>query len=293
MMLTKIFCEVYDFLKTADFKSRILACEERKNLGRKQKMTKVDVITILIFYNFSKRTTFKDFYELDVLGLLKSAFDYVVSYNRFLELIGKMLQEILGFLCSKCLGRPTPVNFIDSTSYEVCNIYRASSHKVFNGFAQKGKTSTGWFFGMKLHLIINMYGEIVSFYLTSGNIHDANEKIIDKLTEGLTDKLVGDRGYLSTKIFNNLWSKGIKLITKIRKNMKNKLMDFEEKMLLRKRAVIESVFSKLKESYHLEHARHRSKDNFLGHLLAALCAYKFDPKKPSIYACPVAQINGF
>ncbi|MBS1987941.1 hypothetical protein JST56_03020 [Candidatus Dependentiae bacterium] len=85
MMLTKIFCEVYDFLKKADFRSRILAREEQKNLGRKQKMTKADAITILIFYNFSKRSTFKDYYEMDVLGWLKSAFDCVVSYNRSLS----------------------------------------------------------------------------------------------------------------------------------------------------------------------------------------------------------------
>lgn len=293
MMLTKIFCEVYDFLKTVDFKSRSLAAEERKNLGRKQKMTKADALTILIFYSFSKRSTFKDYYELDVLNSLKTAFDYVVSYNRFLELIGNMLQELLGFFYAKCLGKPTQVNFIDSTSYEVCDIHRASAHKVFKGFAQKGKTSTGWFFGLKFHLVINMHGEIVSFYISPGNVHDANEKIIDKLIKGLTGKLIGDRGYLSAKIFKKLWGRGIKLITKIRKNMTNKLVDFEEKILLRKRAVIELVFGKLKECYGLEHSRHRSKDNFLGHFIATLCAYKFDSKKPSIYACPTAQINGF
>jgi len=291
MMLTKIFCEVYDFLKVVDFKSVTLRAEERKRLGRKQKMTSADIMTILIFFNYSKRTSFKDYYHMDVLGGLQTAFDSVVSYNRFLELIGTVPRELLCFLCMNCLAKPTDFNFIDATVYEVCNIKRALSHKVFDGIAKKGKTTMGWFFGMKLHLIVNAYGEIVSFYLTPGNVHDANKKVIEKLTNRLSGKLFGDRGYISQSLFKDLLNKGVKLVTRIKKNMQNKLMDMEEKILLRKRVMIESVFSKLKECFRMEHSRHRSTDNFLGHLLATLCAYKFDPRKPSIFTCPTKQIG--
>jgi IS5 family transposase len=293
VILTKIFCDVHDFLKSTDYKALTMVEEERKKLGRKQKMTKADVMTILIFFPYSKRTTFKDYYELDVLQGINSAFDNLVSYSRFIELISTVVCDVLAFLCLCCLGKQTEISVIDSTSYEVCNVRRASSHKVFAGYARKGKTSTGWFFGLKIHVVINMYGEITNFCITPGNVHDANEDVVNKLTKSLTGKLIGDRGYLSQKLFSNLWARGLKLITRIRSNMNNKLLEIEEKLLLNKRGIIETVFGKLKEFFHLEHSRHRSTTNFLGHLFAGLCAYKYDTKKPAIFTSPELKIAGF
>lgn len=163
---------------------------------------------------------------------------------------------------------------------KVCHIKRASSNKVFKNLATKGKSTTGWFFGFKLHLIINERGEILSFQLTQGNKSDVS--MVKSLTEGLWGKLFGDRGYISLSLFEELLEKNIQLITKIRNNMKNKLMDITDKFLLRKRAIIETVNDQLKNISQIEHTRHRSPANFLINLLSGLIAYCHQEKKPCL-----------
>ena len=186
-------------------------------------------------------------------------------------------------MCSSDLrGKPTGISFIDSTSLKVCHNRRIYSHKVFKLYAARGKNSVGWFYGFKLHLVINDRGEICSFYLTAGNVDDRNIGIIDSLCRELWGKLFGDRGYISKALFERLYRQGIQLITRLRKNMKNVLMDMGDKILLRKRAVIESVNDFLKNICQVEHSRHRSIPNFLVNLLAAISAYSFLPHKPSI-----------
>jgi hypothetical protein len=179
-------------------------------------------------------------------------------------------------------GNATGISFIDSTPLKVCHNRRIYQHKVFSGIAARGKTSTGWFYGFKLHLVINDCGEILSFYLTAGNVDDRNMDVIGRLCRDLTGKLFGDRGYISKDLFETLYGQGLQLITRLRKNMKNVLMDMEDKIMLRKRAVIECVNDFLKNICQAEHTRHRSVANFLVNLLGALAAYSFLPSKPSI-----------
>jgi hypothetical protein len=153
---------------------------------------------------------------------------------------------------------------------------------VFKGYAQRGKSSTGWFYGFKLRLIINERGETCAFYLGRGNVDDRDPEVIDHLCRELRGKLFGERWDISGELFERLYLRGIKLITRLKRNMKNKLTDMVEKVLLRKRAVIESVNDFLKDICHVEHSRHRSVANFLVNLLGALSAYSFLPHKPSI-----------
>jgi hypothetical protein len=116
------------------------------------------------------------------------------------------------------------ISIIDSTKLAVCANLRISSHKVFKGLAQRGKSSTGWLFGFKLHLIINYNGEILFFWITPGNVDDRNVSAIKNLTKGLWGLLFGDKGYISQPIFKLLYKQGLKLVTKIKKGMKNALM---------------------------------------------------------------------
>lgn len=148
-------------------------------------------------------------------------------------------------------------------------------------FANIGKSSTGWFYGLKLHLVINGNSEILSFCLTSGNVSDVDEEVIEKLTKNIFGKLIGDKGYISQKSFDNLFKKHITMVTKIRKNMKNKLVTLQDKLFLRKRAVIESVNNILKENLQIEHTRHRSPINFLVNLISGIVAYSFYNSKPT------------
>jgi hypothetical protein len=138
----------------------------------------------------------------------------------------------------------------------------------------------GWFFGFKLHLVINDRGELLSFALTPGNADDRSR--VDQLTRELWGRLFGDKGYVGRELFERLRGRGLKLITPLRKNMQNKLMEWEEKVLLRKRSLIETINDQLKNVEQVEHTRHRSPLHFLVHLMAGLAAYARQPKKPAL-----------
>lgn len=138
----------------------------------------------------------------------------------------------------------------------------------------------GWYFGFKLHLIINECGELLNFQITPGNIDDRTP--VPMLTRKIFGKMFGDKGYISKKLWSELWDNGLKLITPFKKNMRNKLLSLEEKLILRKRSLIETVNDQLKNISQLVHSRHRSVPNFMVNLLAALIAYTWQPKKPSL-----------
>ena len=210
---------------------------------------------------------------------LQAEFPGLVSYKRFVELMPLVLPGLRAYLWSK-LGPVTGISFVDSTPIPVCHNRRIQRHKVFDGLAERGKTSMGWFFGFKLHLVVNDQGEIVTFHLTPGNVDD--RKPVPKLTAKLFGKLFADKGYLSQKLFEDLFNRGLQLVTPIRKNMKNRLMPLMDKLLLRKRSIIETVNDQLKNISQIAHTRHRSVDNFLVNLIAGLIAYAHQPKKPSL-----------
>jgi Transposase DDE domain len=162
----------------------------------------------------------------------------------------------------------------------VCHNRRIERHRVFDGLAARGKTSMGWFFGFKVHLVINEQGELLAFYLSPGNLDD--RKPVPKLTKRLFGKLFGDKGYISQPLFDELLAQDVTLITNVRKNMKNRLLPLMDKLLLRKRAIIETVNDQLKNISQIDHSRHRSVNNFLVNVIAGLIAYTHQPKKPSL-----------
>ena len=186
------------------------------------------------------------------------------------------------FLKTCCLGKCTGISYIDSTPLRSCHIKREKQHKVFKGIAQKGQCSLGWFYGFKLHIIINDRGEILDFIITPGNVDDRKPLKDMYLHKRIFGKLYGDKGYISKDLFEKLFVDGVHLITKIKKNMKNSLMLLQDKIALRKRALIETVNDELKNICQIEHTRHRSFENFTTNLLSGLIAYSFFDKKPSI-----------
>lgn len=284
MHLVEIFYEIDEFCKQFEQIAKInlltSGLEKRK---RAFNLSLSEVVTIAVYYHESGYKTFKDYYEKHVLKHMSNDFHNLVSYNRFLELRKHAMPALVAFTQLNMLKNCTGISFIDSFPLKACHIRRAYSHKVLKGLAKKGKTSVGWFYGLKLHLIMNHRGEIISFFITAGNVADNNEGILLRLTKGIIGKLFGDRGYIvKQELFKKLYLNGVQLITKIRKNMKNKLMEMTDKLLLRKRGVIESLGGILKESLSLEHTRHRSAIGFVCHIASTLIAYNFRDKKPSI-----------
>lgn len=279
-MLVDIFCHIDDFCKILEKETNKKLIGNEKKAGRKARLSMSEVLTIIIYYQMSGFKNFKIYYLWHVQMHMKNDFK-LVSYNRFVELMQDALLPLMFYF--KVFGTKdcTGISIIDSIPIKVCHIRRASSNKVFKNLAKKGKTSVGWFFGFKIHFIINQYGEIIDLYITPGNVADNNIDVINKITENIFGKLIGDKGYIG--LFKSLYEKGIFLIHKIRSNMKNRLMEMFDKLLLTKRGTIESVINLLKNTFNIEHTRHRSPVNFLVNIFGGLFAYNLKPEKPSFY----------
>jgi Transposase DDE domain len=280
MDLTELFCGVDDFCQDwlATFLSTLFPAQGN-NLPKYCRMTLSEVMTIAIHFHQSKYRTFKDYYLKYVCEYLIDYFPNLVSYNRMVELMPNVLTACLYYLKSR-QGEVTGISFVDSTAIPVCHPKRISRNKVFKETAKLSKSSMGWFYGFKLHLIINDSGEILSCKITPGNVDDRTN--LSSMADGITGKMFGDKGYIKKELFEQLLSRGLQLITPLKSNMINKLVPMNDKILLRKRSVIETVNDQLKNISYLVHSRHRSLHNFMLNLITALIAYTHQPKKPSL-----------
>ena len=280
--LLELFCDVDDFCQSfvPKWKKQLFSDGEIQR-QRKRSLSLSEVMTILIHFHQSHYRDFKAYYTGYVLERLRSEFPGLVSYTRFVEFVPSALIPLCVYLRSSCLGVCTGISFMDSTALAVCKNPRIHSHKVFAGLAERGKTSTGWFFGFKLHLIFNDRGELLNLMLTPGNVDDRQP--VPKMVRKLFGKLFADRGYISKKLVDELLRTfNVQLVTGIRSNMKNVLMPLTDKLLLRKRAIVETIIDQLKNISQIEHSRHRSPINFLVNLICGLIAYCRQPKKPSL-----------
>lgn len=280
MSLTELFCNVDDFCQEFEPKWQQYQLENGLRMRRRKfSLTLSEIMTIIIHFHQSNYRTFKAYYTKYVSFYLRNAFPGLVSYSWFIRLMSQAFVPLVMYLLSH-RGQCTGISFIDSTPIRVCHNRRINRHKVFSGLAARGKTTMGWFFGFKLHLVVNDCGEILSFQLTPGNIDDRAP--VPTLSKDIIGKLFADKGYISKALQAELLDNGLSLITGIRKNMKNHLMPMSDKLLLRKRSIIETINDQLKNISQIEHSRHRSFVNFLLNLITGLIAYCLQPKKPSI-----------
>lgn len=277
--ITDEFCKEFNkVLEGAQLK----ADNSKKSRNKPCKLSDSEVITIMIAFHLGGYRNLKHFYTQYVQVHLTGDFPETVSYNRFVELQQKVLFPMVIFLKMMRLGLCTGISFVDSTPLRVCNNKRIYNHKVFDGIAKRGKSTMGFFFGFKLHLVVNEKGEILNFVITPGNVDDREPLKDSNFLNKIFGKLFADKGYIGQKLFEQLFINGIHLITGLKRNMKNRLMSTSDKILLRKRSVIETINDELKNTCQVEHSRHRSFGNFLTNLISGLLAYSFLPKKPSI-----------
>jgi len=280
--LLELFCDVDDFCQTfvPVWKQQMLSAGVRQR-HRERSLSMSEIMTILIHFHQSHYRDFKAYYTDYVQERLQKEFPGLVSYTRFVEFISSVLMPLCVYLRRSGFGTCTGISFMDSTALAVCKNPRIHSHKVFAGLAQRGKTSTGWFFGFKLHLVFNDRGELLNLLLTPGNVDDRQP--VPKMVRKLFGKLFADKGYISKTLRAELLRTfNVQLVTGIRSNMKNALMPLMDKLLLRKRAIVETIIDQLKNISQIEHSRHRSPDNFLVNLICGLIAYCRQPKKPSL-----------
>lgn len=250
---------------------------------RRCRLSESEIMTIVILFQQSQYRNFKAFYLGYVYRHLRQASPQLVSYPRFVKLMQAMGLPLYVFL-RMSMGCCTGISFIDSTPLAVCHNKRIKRHRVFAGFAERGKTTMGWFYGFKLHLIINHYGQITAFALTPGNIDDRVP--VPKMIQRVFGKLFGDKGYLSQTLRDDLRDMGVELITSIRRNMKPQLLPLYDKLMLKRRSIIETINDQLKHISQIEHSRHRSVNNFFVNLMAGLIVYCRRPNKPSVHLDP-------
>jgi len=282
MSRLQIFCDIDDFCLwfVPVWESRMLPPADGHVRRRDGQLSLSEIMTILILFHRSNYRTFKHFYNEYVLVVLHDEFPGLVTYARFVALIPSTLVPLCAYLQQR-KGAVTGIAFIDSTPLKVCHNRRIPSHKVFQEVARRGKCSIGWFYGFKVHLIVNDQGELLAVNITPGNVDDRVP--VPDMTKGLYGKLFGDRGYISQKLFDQLYARGLQLVTKLKKKMKNRLMPVIDQLLLRKRAIIEAVNDQLKNISQIEHTRHRSVPNAMVNVLAGIIAYTYQDKLPSLH----------
>jgi transposase len=277
-----LFCHVDDFCQRFEPRWRQhLLTHGVVQRQRVRQLCLSEIMTIVIAFHTSHYRDFKAFYTSTVQPHWRAEFPDLVSYSRFVDFLPSVLIPLCAYL-RHCYGACTGITFVDATALAVCHNRRIAQHRVFAGLAQRGKTSLGWFFGFKLHLCVNDQGELLAVTLTPGNTDD--RKPVPRLAQRLFGKLFADKGYLSQALTKELVETlGVRLITPIKRGMKNRLLPVVDKLLLRKRVVIESIIDQLKNISQIEHSRHRSVTNFLVNLLSGLIAYCHQPKKPALH----------
>jgi hypothetical protein len=277
--LTEIFIECDDFCK--NLHNYLLTNNMETDTELTGMMTESEMMAIVIFYHHSGFKCFKYYYECIIMGKLKDFFPTCYSYTRFVHLMQKLNLSLFAFLTCCRLAAASEGNYIDSTKLVVSHNKRIMSHKVFKSYAKRGKSSTGWFFGFKLHAVINQYGQLVIFNFTTGNVADNNPNLLENITKRLEGFLYGDAGYI-TSLAQKFKERGLELITKIRDNMKPVELTPIQKHFLKFRGLIESVFNLMKNHCDIEHSRHRSTKNFFINLWSGLIAYSFLDEFPKM-----------
>ena len=273
--LISTFCRIDDFFIIHEkyLQSKAISSKSFKR-GPTQSICLSEIMTILVMYQILQYRNFKSFYNDFLFEYWREFFPNLPSYTRFVELIPQALVGLSNFV-SLNRGKNTDIYYVDATKLPVCHNLREKRHKVFNGLAGKSKTSTGWFYGLKLHFVINQLSQIMSLRVTQGNIDDRTPLI--SMCEGLKGYIFADRGYISKDKESSLANQGLKLITTLKKNMKKVFRTKTERALLRSRGMIETMIDYLKNSLMLWHTRHRSPTNAFTHLMACMAAWIIAP----------------
>lgn len=267
--LVELYCIIDDLVKLIEKNI------EKKDRGRKNKLTKSELITIALIGHFDEFETDKKLHEY-VINYFNNDFKNVPCYEQFtrgIRSITKYLDFMINTLSQINITKNDNFYIVDSSALPVSEYDDFECPKWAADDAKKGKNIFGYYFGFKVHLIINRSMDIVSCMFTTANVHDINALKADSFVENIKGTLVGDKGYVcSEALVNKLKKSGIELIFKQRENMDPYLNKVYED-LLNQRQIIEGVFSYLKNRLKTLHPFARSCNSFLVHAKASVLAY--------------------
>ncbi|PJI36520.1 IS982 family transposase [Acinetobacter pseudolwoffii] len=278
---TELFCVTDDFfLKFEATYWQFLMQSHRFSRIRAAHLSLSEITFIAIWYKCSHFTNFKAFFTW-LKQDKSSLFNSLPCYQRMIHLINTHQLALHALHVALMKGQRSQYLWIDSTTLPVCKNQRIQRHKSLAEIASRGKSSMGWFYGCKLHIVMNQLGEVVCSALSNGHVADI--RMVEHLVEGLEAKLYADRGYISQDLKNRLKEQGIDLITYHRKNMQAIQLSESDEYHLKQRNKIETLFSLLKGQYNLVTNKARSMAGFLSGIYASLCAYQLTHQnKPKI-----------
>ena len=281
-----LFCCLDDVAKLFEEWERHHLLPSARQPIRGGKLCRGEMLFLLVLFPFSAHKDCKHFWLYGIRQEYRDCCGELPSYGRFVSLMPRLLLPFC-LLLHSFRGQPTGIYFADSSKLAVCHNGRLSRNRVFRGSAKGGRSTMGWFFGCKLHLRIHHKGQMVAFRITDGSRDD--RKPLEAMTAALQGKVLADKGkgYLSQALLERLWQRGLHLVTGIRRNRKNDRMPLLDKLLLRKRFPIETLFEVLKSSMGLEHSRHRSPVHALVHILSCLAAYTLAQSKVNMGDIPI------
>lgn len=269
---TELFCVIDDFFLKFEATYWKFLKQSRYSLRiRTAQLMLSEICFIAIWYKCSHFNNFKAFFlwlKEDKSHLFKN----LPCYQRIIHLINMHQLALHALHVALMKGQDKQYLWIDSTSLPVCKNQRIQRHKSLAKIATRGKSSMGWFYGCKLHIAMNQFGEIACSALSNGHI--ANIKMVEQLVEGSKAKIYADRGYISQDLKSRLKDKDIDLITYHRKNMQAIQLSVPDEYHLRQRNKIETLFSLLKGQYNLVTSKARSIHGFISGIYASLCAYQ-------------------
>ncbi len=281
--IIKIFCDVDDsckeFVRMRVGRPQLAAPGTRRG-SRTPSLSEREIITIALLFHFGTYRNFKEYYLNFIRGEKHGFFPAAVSYNRFLELLPRVLVPLARFL-----GTRGPGGVHGHRLRRLHHDPRLPQRSALQqpGLRRGGHGRAG-FDGVDARLqappALQRPGEIVRFALTGANARDLDPGVWALFARGLRGHVFADRGYIFAGLSQRLRAQGVRLVTGVCRNMKNRLLPLWEKEMLRKRAIIETINDLLKNTAQIAHTRHRSAGNFTINLLSALGAYCYFDNKP-------------
>ena len=271
--LYHIFDQIDNLLKTMSTSLRRKLLSDLRPKGGRPPGLSLQAILALGIFRFATGVKDVKHFHRKLLSSYSEELGRIPNYGNFNTLMNQATPYViflLQWICYLNKSKQDGLTFMDSTSLKVCENKRIFDHQVCEGLAERGKSSMGWFFGFKLHVVCDSLGRLASLLLTPGNTDD--RKFVLKLLKGLKGLCIADAGYVSKKLMQELYQQGLLLLTDVRNAMK-RLMTETQHALLKQRQRIEGVFSCLKHRLKAEASIARSPLGYLSRCLYACLTF--------------------
>jgi len=284
--LYHIFDRIDDLLKAMSISLRRKLLADLKPKGGRPSGLSLPAILTLGIFRFATGVKDVKHYHRKLVSSYSQELGRIPNYGNFNALMNQATPYVIFLLEWICYSNKSTSNgayFLDATSLKVCENKRIFDHKVCEDIAQRGKSSMGWFFGFKLHVVCDSLGRLVSLLITPGNTDD--RKFVLKLLKGLKGLCVADAGYVSKKLMHELYEQGLLLLTDVRNSMK-RLMSEAQHAVLKLRQRIEGIFSCLKHRLKAEASIARSPLGYVSRCLYACLTFALSKELETIALLP-------